>query len=63
MDEQILKMIFRIVTPWKKNYYDDKSEINNAYTTGWNACLKEIAKNKNKLIKNLPKYIQTYEKL
>jgi hypothetical protein len=60
MDKQLLeslKIAFRIITPWKKQMYGNTSVINNAYTNGWNACLKQIKKNRAKFLKELKEKI------
>ena len=46
-----LKTAFKTITPWKKRDYGVVSDINHAYTNGWNACIKEIKKNRVRYIK------------
>ena len=51
----ILEVAFKTITPWKKKYYPESNEdtIENTaeWVAGWNACLKEIKKNRKNYIK------------
>ena len=46
----ILTTGFKVVIPWKRKDYGD-SEINHAYTKGWNDCIKETKKQRSAFMK------------
>lgn len=52
---EIILIAFKTITPWKKRYDSDFKD-EREYVDGWNACLKEIKKNRKELLNQFDKF-------